>query len=203
MKIIGSLTSPFVRFVRVVCEELNIPYEMEVTLPFNKMKEGKNDELIRAHNPLMKVPALIDGENEIVDSRIIVGYLTKHSAANANFRSGFPADLREENILTVILGVTDAGVLRFMMKASHPEIQLETGYMARSLERIKSGFQWLDRQPRLGQSFGVTEAALMSTLEWMKKRAVYDWNEFPNIVKMHKTYCERPSLVKTRIPESA
>ncbi len=201
MKIIGSLTSPFTRIVRTVCEELSIPYECEVTAFFKKLTK-EQDDVIASHNPLMRVPILIDGETEILDSRMIVQYLLKHKNGATDFRIAFPANIQEDNILTVIYGVIDPGILRFVLAATHSEIKADEGYMARSLVRIGRGLAWLDKQPGFGQSFGVPEAMLVCGLEWFTKRNVYDWSGFPHLVKIHAAYKDRPSLVKTRIPEN-
>jgi len=201
IKIIGSLTSPFTRIVRVVSEELRIPYEFEVTAPFGKLDESQV-RLISSHNPLMKIPILIDGSTEVLDSRIIVHYLLRQNKQQSDFRADFPRSPLEDNVLTVIYGIMDAGVLRFMLRASHPEIDSDIGYMSRSYNRIGHGLGWLENEPVLGQSFGVTEAALICGLEWFRKRDVYRWSAFPRISKVYDMYCERQSLAKTRIPES-
>ncbi|MCQ4062505.1 glutathione S-transferase, partial [Klebsiella pneumoniae] len=53
MKLVGSLTSPFVRKIRVQLQEKEIPYEFVL--------ENVWDESTRIadHNPLGKVPCLI------------------------------------------------------------------------------------------------------------------------------------------------
>ncbi|MCW5589509.1 MAG: glutathione S-transferase family protein [Legionellales bacterium] len=204
LKIIGTHTSPFTRSCRVVCEELAIPYEYSVIHPFGKLTQ-KDVEFIGSHNPLIKVPILIDGNTEIIDSRIIIKYLLEQpvkTIAHSDFRRNFPTDFHEENLLTIILGINDAGILRFMLKATHPEINQDEGYMQRCLERIGSGLSWLEKQPTLGQSFGIPEIALISCLEWFKKRHIFDWETLDRITTIYKKYCDRASLIKTRIPDS-
>ena len=201
MKIIGSVTSPYTRLVRTVCDELGVAYELEVTPPFSKLTP-EQEKRINSHNPLMRVPIFVDGDTEIMDSRIIVRYLLRRFVKDKGFGFGFPATPQDDNILTVILGVLDAGILRFVLKASHPEIADNAGYMSRSRARIKAGLEWLDGQTNLGQGFGVNEVALICGLEWFKKRNIFDWSGFASIVKTYDAYRDRPSLVKTRIPET-
>ena len=70
MKLIGSLTSPYVRKVRVVLAEKRIDYEMQVDLPWNE------DSKVPEYNPLGKVPVLLmDEGTSLFDSRVIVEYL--------------------------------------------------------------------------------------------------------------------------------
>ncbi|MEK7844113.1 MAG: glutathione S-transferase N-terminal domain-containing protein, partial [Pseudomonadota bacterium] len=70
MKLVGSLTSPYVRKARIVLAEKRINYTFEVDVPWNA------DSQVPDYNPLGKVPVLImeDG-TPLYDSRVIVEYL--------------------------------------------------------------------------------------------------------------------------------
>ena len=50
MKLVGSLTSPFVRKVRIVLSEKRIVYDFDVDIPW------ESDTRVAEHNPLGKVP---------------------------------------------------------------------------------------------------------------------------------------------------
>ena len=70
MKLIGSLTSPYVRKARIVLAEKKIEYDFEIDSPWNA------DSNVPNVNPLGKIPALIlDDETVLFDSRVIVEYL--------------------------------------------------------------------------------------------------------------------------------
>ena len=70
MKLVGSLTSPFVRKVRIVLSEKRIVYDFDVDIPW------ESDTRVAEHNPLGKVPILImDDGTTLYDSRVIVDYL--------------------------------------------------------------------------------------------------------------------------------
>jgi len=139
MKLIGSETSPFTRLVRVVGAELGVAFEFDLTPPFAKMTVDQ-DKMIGSYNPLHKVPVLVDGVTTVIDSRVIVTYLMKQASRQGDFRTGFPKDMTEENIMTVIWGVLDAGILRYVMKTAHPE----SGWIRVSWRvawiRLKMGF---------------------------------------------------------------
>jgi glutathione S-transferase len=202
MRLIGSVTSPYVRFVRVSLAELGLEHEFVVTGPFAKMRP-EDERAINTANPLMKVPVLSVDGTDIIDSRVIVGWLlARHAQKVGGYGHGFPESLQRENLLSVIYGVLEAGILRFIMQGSHPEVDLDAGYMARSLERVQSGLDWLDRSSDLGAGFGPPEALLVCGLEWMRKRRVYDWSVHPRLVETHQRYSERESLVSTRIPDT-
>jgi glutathione S-transferase len=70
MKLIGSLTSPYVRKVRVVMAEKKLDYRFEVEdvwAPASAITDA---------NPLGKVPCLVmEGGEAVFDSRVIVEYL--------------------------------------------------------------------------------------------------------------------------------
>src|SRR5690606_33067470 len=70
MKLIGSLTSPYVRKVRVVMAEKKLEYDFvieNVWVP---------ETSIQSHNPLGKIPCLLmDDNGSLFDSRVIVEYL--------------------------------------------------------------------------------------------------------------------------------
>jgi len=65
----GANASPFVRKVMAVLAIKELPYEHIPSMPFSG-----DPELARV-SPLQKVPALIDGELNIADSKVICRYL--------------------------------------------------------------------------------------------------------------------------------
>jgi glutathione S-transferase len=70
MRLIGALSSPYVRKVRVVMAEKKLDYQF---VPENVWAA---DTQIGAANPLGKVPCLVmDGQDAVFDSRVIVEYL--------------------------------------------------------------------------------------------------------------------------------
>ncbi len=69
MKLIGSLTSPYVRKVRIVLAEKKLDYQLE-------LEDVWTTDSIRAANPLGKVPCLVmEGGEAVFDSRVIVEYV--------------------------------------------------------------------------------------------------------------------------------
>jgi glutathione S-transferase len=200
MRLIGSVTSPYVRFVRVSLAELGLEHEFIVTGPFAKMSP-EDQHRINTANPLMKVPVLEANGERIIDSRVIVNWLLARQAKAGGYGHGFLESVQRENLLSVIYGVLEAGILRFIMQGSHPEIDMGAGYMARSLARVQSGLRWLARSNDLGAGFGPPEALLVCGLEWMRKRSVYDWSVHARLVEVHRRYEARESLVTTRIPD--
>ncbi len=206
MQIIGSQTSPFVRMVRTTCEELNQPYELLETGFFVNMSKDAN-ALVNANNPLMKVPVLHDGDKSIIDSRIIINYLINKSGDNANADFSTTINDEQQNLITVILGVADAAVLRFIFGKT-TDLDPDKGYLKRSFTRIETGLAYLNeqsdnKQGDLGKTFGVPELMLLCLLQWFKKRDICDWSIYDNLVTIHDRYKDRGSVIKTAIPEEA
>jgi glutathione S-transferase len=69
LKLYGANLSPFVRKVKVVLAEKNLPFEQEQTAPFPPSAE------FRKISPLGRIPAFQDGDKFLADSSIISAYL--------------------------------------------------------------------------------------------------------------------------------
>lgn len=199
MKIIGSEYSPFVRITRAVAIWLGLDFELMDTGSFVNMSP-ENKALIETHNPLMKVPVLLDEEKITIDSRIIVSYMIKKAQG---LGKAIPFDMplsdEAENLMTVIYGIGDAGVLRFIM-GSTTELKMDEGYMLRSLQRMEKGLEYLCDNDDLGRGFGLPELCLVCMLDWFEKRNVVDWRGYDRLIRLHAEFSEQPCLVQTRIP---
>jgi glutathione S-transferase len=71
LKLFGANPSPFVRKVKVVLAEKNLPFEQEQTSPFPPSAEFKK------MSPLGRIPAFSDGDKVLADSSIISAYLER------------------------------------------------------------------------------------------------------------------------------
>jgi glutathione S-transferase len=58
MRLIGSVTSPYARFVRVTLAELGVEHEFTITGPFGKMSP-EDERRIDEANPLMTLSTLL------------------------------------------------------------------------------------------------------------------------------------------------
>jgi glutathione S-transferase len=71
LKLYGANPSPFVRKIKVVLAEKNLPFEQEQTSPFPPSAE------FRKISPLGRIPAFQDGDKFLADSSIISAYLER------------------------------------------------------------------------------------------------------------------------------
>ena len=118
MKLIGSLTSPYVRKVRIVLAEKKIEYEFELDSPWSP---GSNVPNI---NPLGKIPVLVlDEETTLFDSRVISEYLDNVAPNNKLM----PAPNRERTEVkrweALADGICDAAALTFLERKRPTERQ--------------------------------------------------------------------------------
>ena len=69
MKLIGALTSPYVRKVRIVMAEKKLDFQFV-------LEDVWGTEAVMKSNPLGKVPCLVmEGADAMFDSRVIVEYV--------------------------------------------------------------------------------------------------------------------------------
>jgi glutathione S-transferase len=104
MKLIGSLTSPYVRKVRIVLAEKKLDFHFE-------LEDVWARDSILASNPLGKVPCLVmEGGEAVFDSRVIVEYVDTLSPVGRLIpeRGRERAEVRTWEALAD--GVLDAGV---------------------------------------------------------------------------------------------
>jgi len=132
LRLIGSLTSPYVRKVRIVMAEKRIDCQLELE------DVWAPDSAIQQLNPLGKVPCLImeDG-GALFDSRVIVEYLdtatpvTKLIPANGRER----AEVRTWEALGD--GIVDAAILVRLEQTQRPPEQQSAKWIERQLGKIR------------------------------------------------------------------
>lgn len=189
----GTVTSPYVRRIRILAHELGLPLTMVDTATDAGQAE------LRATNPLWKVPACRIGETLVFDSGVITqALLQKHG--RDHWRPLAP-DTPARNRITVADGVLDALINTFYL-AKDGITPTQASYVQKQHDRAAAAMAWLDAQ--VGQApsagFGVTELAICTALEWMQFRGTYPVSDHANLVALVGQFAERPSMVATRPP---
>jgi glutathione S-transferase len=204
MKLIGSLTSPYVRKVRIVMAEKKLDYE------FVSEDVWSAATTIAESNPLGKVPCLVmEGAEALFDSRVIVEYLDALSPVGKLIPSVGRERAGVKTWEALADGVLDAAILA----------RLEATWAGRSTEQRSSA--WIERQ--LGKvhaavqamSVGLGEQAFCSgvhlslsdisvgvALGYLDFRfPKIDWrNPHPNLHKLFDKLMQRPSFADTLPP---
>ena len=128
MKLIGSLTSPYVRKVRIVMAEKKLDFQHE-------LEDVWASDKILASNPLGKVPCLVlPGGEAIFDSRVIVEYLDTRSPVSRLIPEGSRERIEVRTWEALADGILDAAILA----------RLEQTWPGRSAEQRSQA--WIDRQ---------------------------------------------------------
>ncbi|MEY3269457.1 MAG: hypothetical protein RL480_2217 [Pseudomonadota bacterium] len=189
MKLFGSLTSPYVRKLRIIASELALP----VTLVESAALEDPADLI--AANPLGKVPALVlDDGSTIFDSPVIAAYLLSLVPGQPLVPETGPAHWQARTTEALVDGIIDAAlVLRF-----------------NQLGGVTSGM-WVDRQfraidrglavlaNRVGDGVTYAELCAVVACEYLDLRwPQIDWRAHATLKAVHERLADRPSLAGSR-----
>jgi len=104
--LISSERSPFGRICRMFMIRHAIDFDFRV---LNFVDDQNAAIALAKETPINKVPILVDNNQKIFDSRVIINHLIKkHRLPELS--------LQEENIISCIYSCLDAGVILFLMK---------------------------------------------------------------------------------------
>ena len=199
MKLIGSVTSAYVRKARVVLAEKKLDYQFELE---NVWAPETN---IASSNPLGKVPCLVmeDGST-MYDSRVIAEYLDtltpvcKLLPANSRDR----ANVKVWEALAD--GVLDAAVLAFLERTWRPAEQQSQAWFDRQMGKVHGGLavmaENLGEQPFcMGIHYTLADVAVGCTLGWLAFRFPdIAWRDtHPNLARLFDKLSERQSFKDT------
>jgi glutathione S-transferase len=188
MKLFGTTTSPFVRRVRVVAQEIGEPIEL-----FNTASDDGQAKL-REVSPIRKVPVAVFGDRTIYDSRVIIEWMTEARGWGA---IAPPRDRwQEQNVLNAIDGALESVISLFYLRRDGVAID-GTTFATRQLERADAIFQWV--APQLStETFGVPEISVIAALDWMDFRQSYETKRAAGLARVREAWSSRPSMVATR-----
>ena len=199
MKLIGSVTSPFVRKVRVVMAEKKLDFT------FVQENVWAPDTTIQQTNPLGKVPCLVmeDGST-LYDSRVIAEYLDTLTPVCKLL----PPNGRERAEVKVwealADGVLDAAVLVRLEKTLRPEQQQSQDWIDRQWAKVHAGLramsEGLGESPFcMGNHYTLADVAVGCALGWIAFRfPEVAWRgDYPNLARLFDKLSERPSFKDT------
>ena len=137
MKLLGSLTSPFVRKVRAVLAEKRIEYEFILDSPWF---DGNS---VSKFNPLGKVPVLLlDDESTLYDSRVIVEYLDAVSPNNRLIPSSGRERITVKRWEALGDGICDAAATE-LLESRRPTGEKSSSWIERHRGKVMTGLQAL------------------------------------------------------------
>jgi glutathione S-transferase len=200
LRLIGSLTSPYVRKVRIVMAEKRIECQ------FDLEDVWQADSKIQQSNPLGKVPCLImeDG-GAVFDSRVIVEYLdTMTPIARL-----IPANGRERvEVRTweaLADGIVDALILVRLEQTQRPPEQQSARWIDRQMGKVHAGLaamaNGLGEKPWCnGHGYTLADIATGCALGYLDFRfPQIDWRSaHPCLDRLYEKLAARQSFIDTR-----
>ncbi len=195
MKLIGTLTSPYVRKARLVLLEKNIPHEFVVDLP--------QGSLALQGNPMGRIPALIlDDGFCVFDSTVISDYvdaLNDHPVLIS--RSDAAARLRVKRWEALADGIADSAVvvrterMRTVEKQDADTLELHNKAISNALSYaagLLGSNEWCE-----GESITLADLAMTSALVYLDLRQPeLDWRSaYPNLSTWFAKMCKRKSVI--------
>ncbi|MFN4265202.1 MAG: glutathione S-transferase N-terminal domain-containing protein [Aquabacterium sp.] len=206
MKLIGSLTSPFVRKVRVVLAEKKLDYKFELE------DVWAADTRIMDANPLGKVPCLVmEGGEAIFDSRVIVEYVDTLSPVGKLIPLSGRERVEVRTWEALADGLLDAAILARMEKtwAGRTEAERSQAWIDRQIDKVQASLKAMslglgDRNWCTGNHHSLADIAVGCALGYLAFRFPdINWrDDYPNLGKLYDKLSQRPSFVDTAPPQA-
>jgi glutathione S-transferase len=202
MKLIGAVTSPYVRKVRVVMAEKKLDYQ------FVQEDVWAAETTISESNPLGKVPCLVmEGGEALFDSRVIVEYLDTLSPVGKLIPVMGRERAEVKTWEALADGVLDAAILARLENhwAGRSKAQRCQPWIDRQLAKVeaslKSMSQGLGEKPFCtGIHLSLADIAVGCALGYLEFRfPEIDWRTpYPNLDKLYAKLMQRSSFQDSR-----
>lgn len=202
MKLIGSLTSPYVRKVRVVMAEKKLDYQLV-------LEDVWGQDAILAANPLGKVPCLImEGGEAVFDSRVIVEYVDTLSPVGKLIPPSGRERVEVRTWEALADGVCDAAILARLEATWGPrEGARSEAWIERQMSRVHSALKAMslglgDKPWCSGNHFTLADVAVGVALSYLDFRFAHiDWRgDCPNLARLAAKLAARQSFIDTAPP---
>lgn len=198
MKLIGAVTSPYVRKVRIVMAEKKLDYQ------FVTEDVWSADTTITQSNPLGKVPCLVmEGGEALFDSRVIVEYVDTLSPVGKLIPPSGRERAEVKTWEALADGLLDAAILA-RLEATWPgrkEGERSPAWIERQMKKINDSLVAMeralaDRQYCTGNHMSLADIAVGCALGYLDFRfASLDWrSEHANLAQLYERLAQRQSF---------
>ena len=202
MKIIGSVTSPYVRKVRIVAVEKRFEYQF---VPEDVWSAGTG---IGAQNPLGKVPVLLLEDGCVYDSRVIAEYLDSRAPTQRLIPEGNRERTTVKTLEALADGICDAAITMVLERRFHDENALSRDWMARQAEKVDRALAVMSQtlgkdQFMNGRAFSLGDIACGVALGYLELRFPENtWKQtYPNLLDFYGRMMARASFQETVPPK--
>jgi glutathione S-transferase len=211
MKLLGSLTSPYVRKVRIVLAEKKVDYEWVLTDVWTPTPPASDDAptaLINTVNPLHKVPALmLEDGSALFDSRVIVEYIDTLTPVHKLIPTTGRARAEVRCWEALADGVADAAVAILLEQRFHEPAHQSQVWLTRQHQKIEQGLHAIsvgvsDKPWVCGATFSLADICVGSTLGYLDLRQPeLQWrNQYNNLAKLYDKLMQRNAFAETAPP---
>jgi glutathione S-transferase len=201
MKLYGSLTSPYVRKVRIALIEKKINYEMCV--------EGAADpagNVVRL-NPLRAIPVLVRDDGDVYfDSPLLCEYIDSLNDTPRLYPASGEPRWQALRWHALGQGMMEATVARFV-ELRKPAEKQDAAAAAKHEGRIGAALAYAnERVPASafiqGAHIGIADIALGAALGYIDLRYAHDWRgKYPKLAAWFAPLSQRASFVETLAPK--
>lgn len=206
MKLIGSLTSPYVRKVRIVMAEKKLDYRLELEDVWSA------DTRIVAANPLGKVPCLVmEGGEAVFDSRVIVEYVDTLSPVGRLIPASGRERVEVRTWEALGDGLLDASIAVRLEQTwpGRTEAQRSPAWIDRHLAKVHAALKAMslglgEKAWCTGIHFTLADIAVGVALGYLDFRfPQIDWREpYPNLARLYEKLAQRQSFIDTAPPKA-
>ena len=202
MKLIGAVTSPYARKVRIVMSEKKLDFK------FVAEDVWSATSTISESNPLGKVPCLVmEGGEALFDSRVIVEYIDTLSPVGKLIPTMGRERAEVKTWEALADGVLDAAILarleatwagRTAEQRSAAWIDRQMGKITTSMKAISQGLG--DKAYCAGIHFSLADIAVGCVLGYLDFRfPQISWRaDYPNLAKLDDKLALRQSFIDTK-----
>jgi glutathione S-transferase len=204
MKLIGALTSPYVRKVRIVMAEKKLDYQFELEDVWS------NDNIVKS-NPLGKVPCLVmEGGEAVFDSRVIVEYLDTRSPVSRLIPEASRERIEVRTWEALADGVLDAAILARLEQtwAGRADGERSQAWIDRQLRKVDASLDAIstglaDKPWCTGIHMSLADIAVGCALGYLEFRFPdIGWRrEHANLARLADKLYARQSFIDTQPPK--
>lgn len=203
MKLIGSLTSPYVRKVRVVLSEKKLDYQFV-------LEDVWGNDAIQQSNPLGKVPCLVmEGGEAVFDSRVIVEYVDTLSPVGKLIPPSGRERVEVRTWEALADGIMDAAAAVRLEQTwpGRTDAQRSPAWIERQIGKVHSGLKSIsqglgEKAFCAGTHFTLADIAVGCALAYVDFRLPdIDWRApYPNVARLYEKLAQRQSFIDTAPP---
>ncbi len=202
MKLIGSLTSPYVRKVRIIFAE------KKIDVPLILENVWEKDSQIAQSNPLGKIPCLVmDDGGAMFDSRVIVEYADTLSPVNKLIPPTGKERAAVKTWEALADGILDASILARLEKTWRPSEEQSQAWYDRQMAKVDASLNAMSKglgenEWCHGNKLSLADIAVGCALGYLLFRfPELKWQKkFSNLNRLYLKLMSRPSFAETVAP---